>query len=141
MKEWSRYAWLSACLVLVWPQAYAEAKTTIELELNALEARGAGCRMTFVISNGLNADIGRAAFELALFGGQGLVEGLTVVDFGSLPKGKTKVSQFDLAKIACENISRVLVNDVAECSGPGIDAETCLRSLSTTTRSETGFGS
>lgn len=131
---------LAMALTIV-PALSQEPAPALDLELNSLEATDDGCRMTFVISNGLAAEVERAAFEIALFDRRGLVERLTVIDFGNLPEGKTKVSRFDFAGRACKDISRVLVNDVADCGGSSVTAELCARGLRTSTKSEIGFGS
>jgi hypothetical protein len=113
----------------------------LSLELNALQPSDKGCRLTFVIANHLSGDIAKAAFEIALFDRTGLVDRLTVLDFRELPRGKTKVSRFDLSGADCAGISRVLVNNATECSGSGIEPSDCLSRLKTTTRAEIEFGS
>jgi hypothetical protein len=113
----------------------------LSLELNALQPSDKGCRLTFVIANHLSGDIAKAAFEIALFDRTGLVDRLTVLDFRELPRGKTKVSRFDLPGADCGKISRVLVNNATECSGSGIEPSDCLKRLKTATRAEVEFGS
>ncbi|MDN5929219.1 MAG: hypothetical protein L0I29_19315 [Hyphomicrobiales bacterium] len=142
---------LAACAlpVLVAPAALAgdAAKRTappaagLSLELNALQPSDKGCRLTFVIANHLSGDIAKAAFEIALFDRTGVVDRLTVLDFRELPRGKTKVSRFDLPGADCSKISRVLVNSATECSGSGIEPSDCLTKLQTATRAEVEFGS
>jgi len=57
-----------------------------------------------------------------------------------MPEGKARVLQFDIAGLACENISRVLVNDVVACEGEGLEPRTCLAALKPSSRLATGFG-
>jgi hypothetical protein len=113
----------------------------LSLELNALQPSDKGCRLTFVIANHLSGDIAKAAFEIALFDRTGLVDRLTVLDFRELPRGKTKVSRFDLPGADCGKIGRVLVNSATEFSGSGIAPSDCLGKLKTATRTEVEFGS
>lgn len=113
----------------------------LSLELNALQPSDKGCRLTFVIANHLSGDITKAAFEIALFDRTGVVDRLTVLDFRELPRGKTKVSRFDLPGADCGKISRVLVNSATECSGSGIGASDCLTKLHTATHADVEFGS
>lgn len=120
-------------------QETAPAKA-INLELNALEPSDKGCRIAFVVQNGLAQDIDKAAFEIALFDGQGLVDRLLVLDFQDLPAEKTKVRRFDLAEADCAQISRVLVNDATACEGQGVEAGTCIAALAPTTRTKIIFG-
>lgn len=110
------------------------------LELNGVQPSDKGCRLTFVVTNDLGAELTRAAFEIALFNDAGVVDRLTVLDFNELPEGKTKVARFDLAGTDCTRISRVLVNHAAECTGPGIDPKACLSRLKPQTKSTIVFG-
>ena len=96
-------------------------RPSLNLELNGAQASDKGCRLTFVVTNNLGAELTKAAFEIALFNDAGVVDRLTVLDFNELPEGKTKVARFDLAGTNCAKISRVLVNTATECAGPGVD--------------------
>lgn len=113
---------------------------SLELELNAMEPSDKGCRQTFVVTNRLGADLSKAAFEIALFNEAGAVDRLTVLDFKDLPKGKTKVTRFDLPRVECAHISRVLINQVTECKGEGVDPQACLKHLDVKSRTGTEFG-
>lgn len=110
------------------------------LELNGAQPSDKGCRLTFVVTNNLGAELTKAAFEIALFNDAGVVDRLTVLDFNELPEGKTKVARFDLAGTDCTKVSRVLVNHAAECTGAGIDPKACLGQLKPQTRSAIVFG-
>jgi hypothetical protein len=110
----------------------------LSLELNAAQLSEKGCRLTFVVNNGLGADLSKAAFEIALFNEAGVVDRLTVLDFKDLPKGKTKVTRFDLAGVDCGKLSRVLINSATECAG--IEPAACMGALKTSTRTKIAFG-
>jgi len=114
---------------------------SLRLEFNGLEPSAAGCRLTFVVENGLGAALDRAAFEIALFNRAGLVDRLTVLDFKELPAGKTKVRQFDLPNADCAGIGRVLVNDAVACEGADVEPSDCIRNLKPETKSDISFGS
>lgn len=113
---------------------------SVVLELNAAQPSDKGCRLTFVVTNGLAADISRAAFELALFNAEGVVDRLTVLEFSEMPAGKTKVSRFDLAGAECGKIGRILINTATECSGAGLEPAACMRGIKTSTRAAIAFG-
>lgn len=110
------------------------------LELNAAQPSEKGCRLTFVVTNNLGADLAGAAFELALFNAEGVVDRLTVLEFRDMPAGKTKVSRFDLSGADCGKISRILINTTTECSGEGIGPADCLSGIRTSTRTGIAFG-
>ena len=144
-------AWRTMCLVSgiaalatgsAAPLALAQdaSAPSLSLELNGVQPSDKGCRLTFVVANDLGADLTRAAFEIALFNDQGVVERLMVLDFRDLPEGKTKVSRFDLAGADCAKTSRVLVNSVTECSGKGVQPDACMKGLKTSSKAAITFG-
>ncbi len=118
----------------------AAATPEITLELNGAEPSDKGCRLTFVVNNGLGAELTKAAYEIALFNEAGVVDRLTVLDFKELPAGKTKVTRFDLSGVDCDKISRILVNHATECAGEGVEPAACLRKLKTAAKTEIAFG-
>ncbi len=75
----------------------ADPAPSLTLELNGAQPSDTGCRLTFVVTNNLGAELSKAAFEIALFNKAGVVDRLTVLDFNELPEGKTKVARFDLS--------------------------------------------
>lgn len=112
----------------------------IELELNnAADADGA-CRISYLASNKSQQAFDRIAYDFVVFDAESRVSRLLVLDFGQLPVGKTKVVQFDLSDQGCGQISRLLINDVSECSIAGGDSTLCLQGLKTSTRTDIEFG-
>lgn len=130
---------VSLAALPAWAQQPAPA-AALNLELNAAQPSDKGCRLTFVVTNELGSDLSKAAFEIALFDSQGVVDRLTALDFGALPEGKTKVTRFDIPGAECSRISRVLVNAATACEGTGIDAGACLSELKTSSKTSIAFG-
>ena len=118
----------------------ADGTSALAIDLNGTAQVDGACRFTFVIRNGLSANIGKSVFEFALFNKRGLVARLPTLDFKELPKGKTRVRQFDLADLNCGELARVLVNDARECSGEGVEPASCMANLKTTTATDLEFG-
>lgn len=129
---------MSLATAPAWPQSAPA--PALSLELNAAQPSDKGCRLTFVVNNGLGSDLSKAAFEIALFNEAGVVDRLTVLDFKDLPAGKTKVTRFDLAGADCSKLGRVLINGVTECAGGGVDPAACMRAVRTSTRTAITFG-
>lgn len=103
---------------------------SLALTLNTLQPTEAGgCRLTFVIRNGLGADIDSLVTEAVLFDAEGRVATLTLFDFGTLPEGRPRVQQFDLAAQGCDGIGEVLVNGIGTCEGDGLTPAACLDGL------------
>ncbi|WP_095087481.1 hypothetical protein [Mesorhizobium sophorae] len=126
---------MSLAMVSAWAE-----QSALALELNGAQASDKGCRLTFVVSNNLGADLSKAAFEIALFNETGVVDRLTVLDFKELPAGKTKVTRFDLAGTDCAKVSRVLINSATECAGAAVEPNACMRKLKTDTKTGIAFG-
>lgn len=136
---------LVGTLLAAMPLAPVAAQTAapdqhVLLDLNALQPSEGGCRLTFVVTNNLATPVERAAYEMALFDKGGVVERLTVLDFKTLPAGKTKVSRFDLKGVDCAGVSRVLINDATDCSGAGTAPDACVTALRTVSTSGVTFG-
>ena len=75
-----------------------------------------GCRLSFIAVNRMGANLETTAMEVVFFDASDVVSEMLLLDFGRLPSDKTKVVEFVLQQQQCEQISRVLVNDVVECS-------------------------
>jgi hypothetical protein len=119
-----------------------DAVPALSLELNAVgDTADGGCRLTYVANNGMAAALEKTSFQMAVFDGTGSVTRLIVLDFGALTVGKTKVVQFDIPGQTCAQISRIVVNDVAQCtSAGGAAVPDCLSTLATASRTAIQFG-
>ncbi|MCB1467191.1 MAG: hypothetical protein KDK08_08625 [Rhizobiaceae bacterium] len=122
------------------PAHSQEDPPALALELNAVQPSQKGCRLTFVVKNGLGTELSRAAFEVALFNDLGVVDRLTVLDFRDLPSGKTKVARFELAGTDCSKVTRVLINGATDCKGDGVATDACMNQLRTTAKAKIEFG-
>jgi hypothetical protein len=132
----------SALFLVVAPASAQEGAPapSLKLELNAVQPSDKGCRLTFVVTNGLAGYLQKVGFELALFDMSGAVDRLTALAFKDMPKGKTKVSRFDLAGVDCTSLGRVLVNEATECAGAGVDPADCMKRLETSSRTDVELG-
>jgi hypothetical protein len=123
--------------------AVAQDNPEFVLELNnAAETSAGGCRLTYVATNRTGVDLSQAAYEVAVFNGSGIVSRILVLAFGELPNGKTRIVQFDISDQPCADTSRIVVNDVAECTlaEDGATGDFCLSTLSTASRASLQFG-
>lgn len=89
----------------------------IRIELNQISPLDAGCRLSFMAQNKTGADIAKLVLETVLFDTSGAVMTLSLFDFQTLPDGKPRVRQFDLAGTDCTQLGQVLINGVATCKG------------------------
>ncbi len=120
----------AAALPALAQEAPADPAPVLAVELNTAAPQGDACRLTFVVENGLGADLDAAVIETVLFDREGAVILFTLFDFGAVPAGRPRVRQFDVAGTECGRIGRVLLNGVHACRGAGIapgDCEAALR--------------
>lgn len=114
--------------------AAAEQPPALSLELNAAELVGESCRLTFVLSNGLEGEIDGLVAETVLFSSDGAVLLLTLFDFGTLPAGRPRVRQFQVPDTSCNRIGQVLINGIATCTIAGEASDACADALSVSSR-------
>lgn len=112
-------------LALMLPLSPAQAGE-LTLELNNMSPNKSACRVSFLIRNGFDKAITKSAFELVLFGKDKRTLRIVVVKPGLLPPSKSRVKQFDLKGVNCTQVARVLLNDVRECDGEGLNPAMCL---------------
>lgn len=111
------------------------------------------CRMTYVITNRSAEPLRNAVWQVGVFDGAGVVRALLMLGFGDLPTDKTKIGVFDIPDWPCEDISRIIVNDAAECTPADAElvempsgqsgytqSDICLTGLTTSSRAEIEFG-
>ena len=131
---------LAAALLVALPapilaqEGAADAAPSINVEMNStLQLEGA-CQLTFMLNNGLEADVASLVFETVLLTKDGAVERLTLFDMRDLPSGTPRVRQFNVPSLACDTLGQVLINGVADCSGSGVELGTCTNALDYSTR-------
>lgn len=129
---------VALCLVLAIGKAptlaLAEDNAQLSIELNDMTAKDTACRTTFLIKNDLSVGLEDLAFELVLFGKDQRIVQLITVSTGKLPRGKSRVKQFDLKGVDCSAVGRVLLNDIARCRGGDLTPETCLAAAKPSSR-------
>lgn len=102
----------------------------ITVSLNSIApVEGGGCRLTFVIRNGLDVAIDKLVFETVLFDGAGQVATLSLFDFGEVPPARPRVRQFDVNALPCDDIGQVLINGADTCDGDGLSPAACLETM------------
>lgn len=109
----------------------------VAIELSATRDEGEGCRISFLVHNHHPSDIAGAVYETVLFGTNGQVVQMALLDFQDLPSSRPRVRQFQFAGMACAEISRVLINGAERCEADGLDARACIQGLNLTTRTKT----
>lgn len=107
---------------------------SLVLELNAVAEQEAGCRITFVATNTLGADLSALVLEAVIFTPDGLVDRLALLDFQDLPQARPRVRQFDLPRLSCDRIGQVLINAVGTCMAHGLPPAACTDAMQVASR-------
>jgi hypothetical protein len=131
--------WAAALILGATVSGLAQEKT-ISIELNDAVNIDSGCRLVFVAVNKSGLVLDKTSYDVVTFDAAGKVGKSLSFQFGRLPVGKTKVVQFDLPGQACETITRLLVNEIAECTVEGKASQICIDALTTSTRAKIEFG-
>lgn len=111
-----------------------EPGAAVTIELNAVKSGEGACTLTFLVTNGHAAGIDKAVYETVLFDSAGQVDRLTLFDFGTLPPGRPRVRQFSVPGLACDGLSRVLINGAHTCDAPDLADTACEAGLILKTR-------
>lgn len=139
---------LLACCLSV-PSAFAQdtsgaapqpRSAEIQVELNKLEPVGSACRGYFVVNNGQPEPIKELRLDVFLFDRAGIILrrfGLTFLDIRA---ERSKVVLFDLPEVSCNDVGRMVVNDVIACTAAsGSPLPGCASKLRTSTRANASF--
>jgi len=97
----------------------------LAIELNALKSAASDCQMALLFTNGLAIDIDALALELVVFDGDGVMDRVLRVKSSDLPAGRKRLKLFKLEGLDCAAVGSILVNDVTDCDGAGLDRKTC----------------
>ena len=130
-------------LVMIFTGAVSAQEPTgkISLELNHVQATSdGGCRLSVIATNGMERPVNKLGMEIVAFNADELVDQFLRLEFARISAGKTKILQFDLAGKACENISRLHINDVLNCVPPSVKDVYCPDLLELSNRTGIKFG-
>ena len=139
MQPFRNIALLLALILPAATLAQGSEEPALTLELNTADNVGEACRLTFLLSNGLERDIDKLVAETGLFSDEGEVILLTLFDFGELPVGRPRVRQFRVPDTSCERLGQVLVNGLDTCQIAGEQSGHCTDALEVSSRVRIGM--
>lgn len=112
----------------------------IAVEFNDLQPADDGCRAVFVLNNGLDTPLDELTLRVVAFDKDQHATLFLSLATGALPSGKTRILRFALGEgVACDGISRLVLDDVTACNGAGVDPSTCLAAISLSSRAGLPF--
>ncbi len=103
--------------------------SVVRVELNTAETTDTACRLSFLVENTHANDIAQVVYETVLFDADGTVNQLTLFDFGTLPANRPRVRQFEVPDLACDGLSRILINGASTCDAGALGADICSTTL------------
>lgn len=119
--------------------AQSEDGPGITIDLNKLEPRDAACRAYLVLENGTEQDFTAFTLDLYVFGTDGVIMRRLAVDTVPLTPGKIRVRPVDIKETSCEDIGRILLNDVLDCADASGQRDDCVAGVALTTHTESEF--
>ena len=131
--------WMGLASVSAQSTSSAGGDAILKIELNAASQQQDACRLSFLVANKLGQRVTKLVFELVVFGRDGRVLRLLSASAGSMPLAKTRLKQYDVAGLNCDQIGRVLLNDVMACDGEKLTPETCTAAARTSSRAKIPF--
>ncbi len=96
-----------------------EATAQFAIELNKVETVEGTCTAYFIVRNTTADLLATVNVQLFVFDAPGQIQGAFILPFADIRPNSEKVGVFQLAQSDCAGIGRVLINDIADCQGPG----------------------
>lgn len=117
----------------------AQAADGISIELNKAEMSGDQCNMYFMLQNKTGRQLENYKLDLVLFDPDGVIAKQLAVETAPLAPGKTVVKAFPVKEMACDGISRLLLNNVTLCVDDQGAREGCTAETDVSTRTGIEF--
>jgi hypothetical protein len=117
------------------------AKTgSITIELNKLEPTPNACRGYFVVENRLPEAVKELRLDIFLFDRAGVILRRVGLPFADVRSQRMKIVLFELAELNCNDIGRLVVNDILACTSEnGGPIPGCAGMVTTSTRADAKF--
>ena len=121
------------------PTAASAADGSVSLELNKLEPQETGCRAYMLLQNGTQSNFEELRLDIAIFDTNGIVSKRLAVEAAPLPVDKTSLKLFTMTGVACEDVGRMLLNNVLSCVDQSGERGDCVPLLEVSTRTSAAF--
>ncbi|WP_290648296.1 Tat pathway signal sequence domain protein [Aquisalimonas sp.] len=109
------------------------------VELNKLEPRNGSCLAYLVLENDVGVRFETFRLDLVMFDTDGIIARRLALEAGPLEEGKTAVKMFDITDLPCQDLGRVLLNEVIDCEAGDGTAPDCTAYTHVTARTEVPF--
>lgn len=130
--------WISVAtfIALLLPFTVQAQDGRISIELNKLEPATEACRSFVVLQNRTGTAFQTLKLDLVMFDVDGVVAKRLALETAPLPADKTSLKVFDIGGMACEQVGRILLNDVLDCASADGPQDGCLGLIDVSARGE-----
>ncbi len=111
----------------------------LTIELNRTEQLGEACQLLMVIGNHSPLTFSKLTAELVLFDKKGLITRRVSAPIGPVRPKKTLVVAFPIKNLRCDELARVLLNEITECEHSGEQPLDCTMAIKVEHRGATVF--
>ena len=111
----------------------------ISIELNKMEERQGSCRLYFVISNRTARNVRNLELDVFLFDHDDIIAHRVGLNTRRLKRSRMHVRVFDIAKVTCAGIGKLVLNEVLSCTATGGGAAGCEDDLAPSSRARAAF--
>ena len=116
----------AACILLLCIAPLSQSAESIDIELNKLEPVKDACRAYLVLSNPAAQVYTSFKLDLVIFDQGGVIAKRLALNMAPVRANKTSVKLFDITGLKCDDIGRVLINDVVGCSSESGELSGCI---------------
>lgn len=117
------------------PVAVVAQTAKLGVDLNKFEpAEGGGCRAFFLFRNQTGMTFEGFEMSLAILDGAGVIDRLLTIDAAPIPVARTTLKLFEIPEIGCDEISEILLHEIASCRPQNAEEMDCFPLLELTSR-------
>lgn len=111
--------------------SFVSAQTSgLTVELNKFEQEDpSACRAFFLFNNELGRTLEAFEMSFAILDTNGVIDQLLTVDAAPVPVARTTLKLFEFPDIACDDISEILLHDIAACRPQNSEEMDCFEVL------------
>lgn len=117
----------------------AKVEGEISIELNKLEEKQGSCRLYLVIRNRTKTDLKNLELDVFIFDRKDIITRRVGLNTRRLKPVRTYIRLFDITKVTCPEIERLVLNEVISCTSNAGAAIECEDALALTSRSRVKF--
>ncbi len=121
------------------PAPAATSAGKISIELNKLEEKQGSCRLYLVIRNRTAKDVKNLELDVFIFDRNDVITRRVGLNTRRLKPSRIYVRLFDITKVTCSGIARLVLNEVLSCTSTAGAAIDCEDDLALSSRARATF--